>query len=174
VVHSRFGIDHQRAPDVQQLSCKSLKLLGKNSRVAIYGALAVLSAYALWWWTPLRGVIGRQDPGLVAMLSPPLFNFSAEFLSGSVLEFKVGMERVDLAHLIKSRYASDSVLQGGCNDNVKFAREDVKIDSVESATLLSKDRILCLYKPSKQLSIIFTLDSDRVTKIRVSVVNNRI
>ena len=121
-----------------------------------------------------EGGAGRHNPGLTANLSPRWFNFSATYSSGPVLEFKVGMSRLELAQVLKSRYAKNSVLEGGCGApvDVKFHLLDIYIESDTGAYALSTRDRLCLMTRSKRQFMTFTIANDSVAKISIAIVHS--
>jgi hypothetical protein len=46
-------------------------------------------------------------------LSPPWFNFESSYISGDVLEFKLGMSRSELKQILVARYDCPHGVQGG-------------------------------------------------------------
>jgi hypothetical protein len=132
------------------------------SLLVMYGAICL---------SPMRKQIGRKHPGIAALLSPPWFNFDADYDSGSVLNFQLGMNRLELEHIIARYYVNNSVLRGGCGDNGKIVAPDIAIGSVESSELIQRKGVVCLWNKSKRLSVILSIPADSLSKVRVTVDN---
>ena len=90
--------------------------------VTIFSVVLVLvAAYVAISLSPLVGFIGRSSPAFAAALSPPWFNFESSYISGDVLEFKLGMSRSELKQILVARYAKDAVFDGNCGTDAKYA-----------------------------------------------------
>jgi hypothetical protein len=143
--------------------------------VTIFSVVLVLvAAYVAISLSPLVGFIGRSSPAFAAALSPPWFNFESSYISGDVLEFKLGMSRSELKQILVARYAKDAVFDGNCGTDAKYAMPEIHIDSAEGSVSLTKRDVLCVWNKSKRLHLIFFLRNDLVVRLRVIVTHNEL
>ena len=143
--------------------------------VTIFGVVLVLVAtYVSISMSSLVGLIGRSSPGVAAAFSPPWFNFESSYISGDVLEFKLGMSRSELKRILVSRYAKDSVLDGNCGTNAKYFMPVIRIDSTEGSRSLEEKDVLCVWNRLKRLHLIFSLKNDSVWQVRVIVTHSEL
>ena len=76
--------------------------------------LVLLLAYVLVAISPLKNMIGRTHPEVASLFSPPLFNFSASYDSGSVLGFDVSSSQQEVFERLRSVNAGKSNLLANC------------------------------------------------------------
>jgi hypothetical protein len=145
----------------------------RTRRFAII-VVAFLVIYLVVSLSPLRESIGRQFPRVAAIFSPPWFNFEAAYRTGNVLEFRVGMSRMEFARALLDHYASHAVLRGGCGDDTKIAIPDFEIKSDEGSAALRQKQMLCLWDAERKLRMTVILNHDSVSEVRVAVINNSI
>lgn len=120
--------------------------------------------------TPLKALIGRTRPELAAAFSPPWFNFHAEYATGEVLGFAIGMSREQFREAAKS-YTGVASLVATCGGGDKAGM--VQLNQAEAPSLLQRDAV-CLWSDSRHLSVIFNFAENRVERIEVSLVNSEI
>jgi hypothetical protein len=143
-----------------------------NRMVALSVSALVLAAYVALCLSPVKESIGRQHPAAASLLSPPWFNFGAPYISGEVLEFRVGMSRQELEQVVRERYGRVAVLQGGCSDWRLPAY--VSIGTPESADMLANSKTVCLWIDRQRLAVHLDLDSNTVSSIRLALVRNEV
>jgi hypothetical protein len=148
---------------------------GRKARAALYLiGLALLVAYSVVSISPLRDAVGRREPRIAALFSPPFLNFGATYTSGPVLEFQMGMNRLEIAQVLKEHYVKHSVLRGGCGENVKFVMPDIEIDSAEGAALLMKKDVLCVWDQTKRITLILSMKNDSLSQVRVAAIHSEL
>jgi hypothetical protein len=86
----------------------------RRNRYLGYVALGLLTAYAIVAVSPIKAVIARRDPALASWFYPILFNFSEEYESGRVLEFRVGMPRAEFFKVLKASYVGRGTIIVNC------------------------------------------------------------
>ena len=142
------------------MTTRNIWVLTLAAGVALYFVLAL---------SPLRTAIGRTYPRVASLFSPPLFNFSAAYDSGSVLEFAVGMSRERTFELLKSHYAGRSELLANCVGTRANSLIPVT-PSLDVASVYGGGEKMCAYLESGRLLVSFTYQSGSVSKIDVTYV----
>jgi hypothetical protein len=74
---------------------------------------AVLVCYLIIPSTELPSNVGRYNPSLASLLSPPDFNFQATYDQGEVLGLRVGMSRAEFVEQLTRLFPEDT-LAGNC------------------------------------------------------------
>ena len=117
--------------------------------------------------TPLKAMIGRDWPAVAAVFSPPWFNFHAEYSTGEVLEFKIGMSREQFQEIVKG-YTGVASLAGACGGGVNASM--VQLNQPEALALLQRD-VVCLWFEARRMSLIFNFREQHIDRIEMSLVN---
>jgi hypothetical protein len=128
--------------------------------VALYLVLAL---------SPLKTTIGRSYPGVASVFSPPLFNFSASYESGSVLDFFVGMSREQTFSVLKGTYVGRSKLLSNCVGTRANSLIPVTA-SLDIASAYGGGDRLCAYLESGRLLLDFTFQNGAVSRIDLAYV----
>ena len=148
----------------------------RASTRAVIGAsaLALFVVYAAICVSPLKTALGRQHPGIASLLAPPAFNFGATYTDGEVLDFRVGMSRLQLAEMLEKRYATRSVLGGYCADPLATQKSpaEVRIDGSDAYRTLIGRNSICLSILDSRVGMTFALDADVVNRIDIWRVRN--
>lgn len=137
------------------------------------GLMVFLALYAVLSVSPIRLAVGRKHPDFASLLSPPYFNFLATYDDGSVLDFHIGMSRIDLVKRLGD-YRDLGVLQGACGaGRLAPVSPPVKIRPEDTNEVLSRNSI-CLWIPEDKLSVIFHLSNDVIREIEIARVRNEV
>lgn len=134
--------------------------------IALFVSMALYGVLAL---SPLKLKIGRSHPGVASIFSPPLFNFSASYGSGSVLEFSVGMPPEQVLSLLKGNYAGRSKLLSNCVGTTANSLIAVT-PSLDVASVYGGGDRLCAYLESGRLLLDFSFRNGVVSRINVTYV----
>jgi hypothetical protein len=118
--------------------------------------------------SPLVPAIGRTHPFIAAMLSPPFFNFSASYSAGDVAGFQIGGNRVDVVSAIRELYGYSGQLVASCTKSANQNAELVVIDNSDRVARLLEQDAICIWVPSRRLSIILWLEGDLLRRVTVT------
>jgi hypothetical protein len=136
--------------------------------------VAPLVIYAGVSVSPLPDLIARRDPALASYFSPPGFNFSATYISGSVLGFRVDAERAEFISALKSRYSRTAVLLASCGTGALFNTAESFIpvaDSPRAQALLERD-LICVDLQQSNLFLTITMSRDKVKTIKLACIHS--
>jgi hypothetical protein len=129
----------------------------------------VVAFYSMLAISPLKTMIGRKHPAFASMLSPPLFNFSSSYESGSVLDFAVGMNKKMVFGKLKDNYVGRSSLLANCTGTRANSLIPIT-ESLDISSAFGGGNRLCIFIKSGRLFLEFFFQDDAVSKINVSYV----
>jgi hypothetical protein len=141
----------------------------KYRKILLVLFVVLLLGYLLIAISPLKKTIGRNHPEVASLFSPPLFNFSTSYDSGSVLGFDVSSAQQDVFERLRSVYAGKSNLLVNCvvthADSVVPITPELDI----SATYGGGDKI-CVSLDGGRLILDFMLRGTTVSSIELAYI----
>ena len=141
-------------------------------RRAIFGVVGlVLLVYLALVASPLDRHLGRSHPRLSAVLSPPFFNFRATYTSGRVLEFRIGMSRVEFGAALEG-YSGAAVLMPSCAGEAGKAPLPLE-DNPRVQSILSAQEV-CLFSRKSRLGLFFHFEKELLSSVVVTWVTTEI
>jgi hypothetical protein len=141
-------------------------------RIALI-VFAILLIYAGIALSGLPERLGRDNPQAAAYFRPPLFNFSATYSSGRVLNFQIGDSREVFQSALVAYYGRTAVLLASCGTSARLNAEDslVKVNDVaRSRPILERD-LICIDLGAPKVLLSITLANGNVETIEVDRIN---
>lgn len=135
--------------------------------------VAILLIYAGVALSGLPERLGRDNPQAAAYFRPPLFNFSATYTSGRVLDFQVGSSREKFLSDLVAHYGRTAVLLASCGTSARLNAEDSLVqvnDVTRSRPLLERD-LICIDLGTPKVLLSITLANGNVETIEVDRIN---
>jgi hypothetical protein len=143
-----------------------------RKRIALT-VFAILLIYAGVAFSGLPERLGRDNPQAASYFRPPLFNFSATYTSGRVLNFQIGGSREEFLSALVAHYGRTAVLSASCGTSVRLNVADSFVqvkDAARSRQLLERD-LICVDLVTPKVLLFVTLGNGNVEKIEVDRVN---
>jgi hypothetical protein len=138
-------------------------------------AVVVLGVYALVAVSPYPTRLARSHPGLASLFRPPLFNFSAKYSDGSVLDFTVGQSRSDFEAALLHPTGQSPRIGAACGRPSGAppltAAESFVVPAAtpEVSQILARD-IVCLFYSNPSAVLFVRFSAEAVETIELTVV----
>lgn len=147
-------------------------------RVALYASVLVLALYAVLAVSPVPRAIARDRPEVASFFRPPLFNFSADYDDGHVLDFHVGASREELLRTLITEYPQTGMLAAACGREpgarpLTVAESFVSPSSSEAVRQLLERDVVCLHVRERKV-LIFRIENERIRSIELTIVRNEL
>lgn len=149
-----------------------------HRRIALYASIGAIALYAVIGMSPAPRAIARDRPEVASLFRPPLFNFSADYEDGHVLDFQVGASRAELLRTLNTKYSESGMLAASCGRKpgdrpLTVAEAFVSPASSEKAWPLVQRDVVCLHLPERRV-LIFQIENERVRKIELTVIKTEL
>jgi hypothetical protein len=149
-----------------------------HRRILIYAPVGTIALYAIIAVSPMPLAIARDRPELASYFRPPLFNFSADYHDGHVLDFNVGATRDELLRTLTERYSETGSLAAACGRDpgarpLTAAESYVRLSSGEKTRSLVQRDVVCLHIPERKV-LIFHVENEHVRKIGLTIVRTEL
>lgn len=147
-------------------------------RIAFYTFMGGIAVYAVLALSPAPRAIARDRPELAAFFRPPLFNFSAGYEDGHVLDFHIGATREELLRTLISKYSETGTLASACGREpgarpLTVAESYVSPTSREALQLLQQRAVVCLHLHDRKV-LIFDIENEHVRRIQLTKVTTEL
>ena len=147
-------------------------------RISVHASVGAIALYTIVALSPIPRAIARDRPEVSCYFRPPLFNFSAEYKDGHVLDFNVGASRDELLQTLVELYSERGSLAAACGRDpdarpLTAAESYVSPSSNENARSLMQRDVVCLHIPERK-AVIFHFENEHVRSIEITIVRTEL
>lgn len=146
----------------------------KGSRKMVtWVIVSAVILYAVVAISPIPRSVGRVNPSIAALLSPPSFNFGAYYEDGQVLGFTLGESKLEAVKVLSSKYLDEVEFHNGCGTGVRRKPYFLSFDNADQLwSWGEKEPVWCFSGTKSDMYVDLYFEGDYLKKVRVTKTNN--